>query len=362
MSASGGTSPALDCQQLTVAYDAEPVLRRLNLSVRRGETVALLGPSGSGKTTLLYTVAGFVKPTAGEIAIAGIPVSSSDRDAPPEDRGVGMVFQHYALWPHLSAMDTVAYALRRGGMSGRQANRRALDLLEVMGLAHLASRRPAELSGGQQQRVGLARALARDAGLYLFDEPTAHLDTPLRTTLQAEMTQRQHERGAAALYATHDAGEALAVADRVALLRDGQIVQVGTPADIYERPVDLWAARLTGPASVLEVEVAGLTDTKGHLRVAGGQIMVDMVDMVDGGTVGSPVSGRHTVLVRPDWATLGGPLVGRVAHVWYRGPHTDYLVQSSSGDVVIRCAGPPQARLQERVNWRLHRIHPLRSG
>jgi len=347
-----GHDPVLDCRALTVGYGAEPVLSDLDLTVARGETVALLGPSGSGKTTLLYTIAGFLRPSSGEIWIAGTPVHAAGQEVPPEARDVGVVFQHYALWPHLSAVETVAYPFRRIGMAEGEARRRAQALLETMGIGELAARRPAELSGGQQQRIGLARALARNAGLYLFDEPTAHLDAALRTALQAEVVQRRGDAGAAALYATHDAGEALAVADRVVLLQGGRIVQIGSPADIYERPVDVWAARLTGPASVIEVDVTGTSPRGLRMRVAGDDVVVSDA---------TAAPGRYMALVRPDWAALGGPLAGRMMHAWYRGPHTDYRVQTAAGDVVLRGSGPPRARPGEPVDWRLDRVHLINA-
>ena len=163
-----------------------------------------------------------------------------------------MVFQNYALWPHLTALDTVAYPIRRRGVRRAEARREAEQILARLHVRDLAHRRPAELSGGEQQRVGLGRALARDAALYLFDEPTAHLDTHVRGVFLDELVTRLRDTGAAALYATHDAEEALGVADRVALLTAGRVVQVGTPEEVYHRPVDVWAARLTGPVSVLE--------------------------------------------------------------------------------------------------------------
>ena len=173
----------------------------------------------------------------------------------PEDRLVGMVFQNYALWPHLDAVDTVAYPFRRAGLARAPARKRAVDLLAGMEIGDLGQRRPAQMSGGQQQRLGLARALARDASLYLFDEPTAHLDAGVRQSIQEEVATRRLASGAAAIYSTHDSGEALAVADRVAILRRGALVQVGSPRDVYEQPVDLDTARLTGPASVVAAEI-----------------------------------------------------------------------------------------------------------
>lgn len=338
------------CRAVVVAYDSHPVLRGLDLDVGSEEVLALLGPSGSGKTTLLYAVAGFLDLAGGTIAIAGREVAVPGRSFPPEDRDLGFVFQQYALWPHLDALATVAYPLRRRGVPAAVASARARELLERMGVGDLAHRRPAELSGGQQQRVGLARALAGSPKLYLFDEPTAHLDAALRASLQEELAMQRKASGAAAVYATHDAGEALAVADRVALLRDGLIMQFGSPRDVYERPVDLWAARLTGPAAVLRAEV---------VEVGEGTVTVRVGDrhQVLQGVVAAP--GWCSLLVRPEWARLGGDLEGTVAQVWFRGPHTDYRVDTPGGSVEIRHPGPPASRPGERVGWTLERAWAL---
>ena len=340
--------PALRCLNLTVAYDSEPVLRGLDLTVEPDQVMALLGPSGSGKTTLLHTVAGFIEPDAGELWLGGRRVAGGRRSDPPERRDVGMVFQHYALWPHLTALQTVAYPLRRRRLPAATAERQAMELLERMEIAHLAGRRPAELSGGQQQRVGLARALARGAGLYLLDEPTVHLDAALRTVFQEEFIERRKATGAAALYATHDAAEALAVADRVALIRQGRVVQAGTPVEVYEQPVDFWAAQLTGPASVLEAEVDPAAGTKVTAVIAGVPVVVE-----HGGGLAS--AARAAVLVRPGWAALGGQIPGAIRQVWYRGAHTDYRLDTPAGPVVIREGGPPRAKAGERVSWDLRR-------
>ncbi len=299
-------SAAVECRGVTVDYGSVRAVDGVSFTLAVGETLALLGPSGSGKTTLVYAVAGFVPLAAGEVAIGGVTVATPGRAVPPEDRRVGMVFQNYALWPHLEALDTVAYPLRRQGLGRAEARARARELLARLGLADHGHRRPAELSGGQQQRVGLARALARDAAVYLLDEPTAHVDATVRAAVQEEIARARRDAGAAAIYASHDAEEALALADRVALLRDGRLVQFGTPREVYEEPVDLWAARLTGQASVL--------DHDGAAR-----------------------------MVRPEWVHLGGPMPGEVVAVWYRGPHTDYRVETAAGAVVVRAAGPPVA-------------------
>ena len=344
------TVAALECRGLTVSYGRRAVLRGLDLTVGPAEAVAVLGPSGCGKTTLLYTVAGFVEPGSGTISIAGRVVATGRSVEPPERRGVGVVFQNYALWPHLSAVDTVAYPLRRNGWSRSDARRRALSLLDRMGVAGLADRRPAQLSGGEQQRVGVARALAREAPLYLFDEPTAHLDTSLRIVLQEELAEQRASLGAAVLYATHDVAEAFAVADRVALVRDGSVVQVASPEEIYERPVDLWAAQLTGPAALLHLQAAAAGAASIAVTVADTTVTV--------AASGQDVPGRGVaaVLVRPEWARLGGELPGRVVSVRFRGADTDYRLDTPAGLVDVRERGAPRARAGEATGWTLDRV------
>jgi iron(III) transport system ATP-binding protein len=316
--------PVLEIADLVVEYDGTTALDRVSLSLQPGEVLALLGPSGSGKSTLLHAVAGFLVPSAGTIRLAGRTVAGAGPPVPPERRELAVVFQNYALWPHLSALDTVAYPARRRGARRAQARSEALEIMTRLRIAHLADRRPAELSGGEQQRVGLARALARCPSVYLFDEPTAHLDTHVRTVFLEELVARQRDSGAAAVYATHDAEEALGLADRVALLREGNLVQIGTPQQVYDQPVDLFAARLTGPASVIDA-----TDDAGQL------------------------------LVRPGWARLGGPLEAELRAVWFRGPHSDYLVDSPLGRLLIREPGAPRHRVGARIGWTLVHGWPL---
>ena len=314
---------ALAVRGLDVALGGSPVLRGVSVEVASGEALALLGPSGSGKSTLLSAIGGFVVPTAGEIEIGGRMVSGPATHEPPERRGVGFVFQNYALWPHLSALRTVAYPLEREGASPESARAEAARLLETVGIGDLGHRRPAELSGGQQQRVGVARALARRASLYLLDEPTAHLDSALRSGLQRELAGRMTADGAAAVYSTHDAVEAMAVADRVALMRDGSIVQVGSPAGVYEHPVDLWAARLTGPAWEIDGAAAGVAE--------------------------------GPILVRPEWVEPGAGLAATVAGAWFRGAFTEVRLDTPAGTLEMRLPGRPAAAPGEEMPVRVTR-------
>jgi iron(III) transport system ATP-binding protein len=348
--------PAVECRGLTITYTDEPVVSELDLRLERGETVALLGPSGSGKTTLLYALAGFLAPAAGEIRLCGRLVASPRRSDPPERRPVAMVFQHYGLWPHLDALETVAYPLRRAGLGADAARDEARRLLAQVKIAHLAQRRPAELSGGEQQRVGLARALARRPQVYLLDEPTAHLDTTLKAELQAELATRLRGDGATALHATHDVEEALALADRVVLLRAGRLVQRGTPTEVYAQPSDEWAARLTGPVNLLEGRLARdgqqlLLETSGLTLPVESDVPASMAN--------DPSGKAGLFLVRPDWIDLGGPLRASVEHVAFRGSHTDYGLATPVGQLLLRAPGPPRlargadASVTVKRCWRL---------
>jgi ABC-type Fe3+/spermidine/putrescine transport system ATPase subunit len=353
---SGAPRPAVvEARAISIGYDRSLVVDGLDLTVDPGEMVVLLGPSGSGKTTILAAIAGFVPIRAGELRIAGRTVATVGHHDPPERRDVAVVFQGSALWPHLSAVDTVAYPLRRRGASGFEARREAATILGRFGIGHLADRRPAEMSGGEQQRVGLGRAVARRAALHLFDEPTAHLDGPLRDRLLDEIAAARRESGAAGIYATHDTAEALAIADRVALIRDGRLVQIGTPLEVYEAPVDAWAARLTGPASDLEGVVIGAVGDLTEIELAGirSRVILDAAH---------PASeGPARLLVRPDWASLGGPLPGRVTAVRFRGSHTDIVLATPIGDLAIRRPGPPSVTVGADPGWTLARARAISS-
>ena len=313
---------AVECRGLSVVYAGVPVVDQADLAVAPGETVALLGPSGSGKTTLLYAIAGFLPLAAGELWLGGRRVATTEQSAPPEERPVGMVFQHYGLWPHLDALETVAYPLRRQHVPADEARREARGYLGQMRVDHLAARRPAELSGGEQQRVGLARALARRPSIYLLDEPTAHLDTALKAELQDELASRRSVDKAAAIVATHDVEEALTLADRVVLLRSGRVVQSGTPTEVYERPIDEWAARLTGPASFIELD-------------------------------------GQRVMVRPEWVAPDGDLEATVTAIRFRGSHTDYTLALRDAPLLARWPGPPRHDPGKKLRVRLATTWPL---
>jgi len=225
----------------------------IDLEVAPGELLALLGPSGCGKTTTLRLTAGFEHPDAGTVALRGEIVAGSQRFVPPERRRIGVVFQDYALFPHLSVADNVGYGVReRAGRTPRVA-----EMLDLVGLADEAHRRPHELSGGEQQRVAIARALAPDPTVVLLDEPFSNLDTALRVRVRDEVRDILTAAGATAVFVTHDQEEALSLADRVAVMSSGRLLQVGSPSDLYEQPADRFVATFVGDADLLPGEFDG---------------------------------------------------------------------------------------------------------
>lgn len=226
----------------------------VDLEIEPGEFVTLLGPSGSGKTTILRLVAGFERPTEGSILIDGRDVAALS----PARRGVGVVFQHYALFPHMTVAGNIGYGLKVRSVKGRRRRERVEEMLRLVHLAGYGDRYPRQLSGGQQQRVAVARALAFSPSLLLMDEPLGALDRALRTDLEEELRRIHHEIGTTMVYVTHDQEEALALSDRIAVLSDGRVVQIGSAEELYERPRNEFVARFFGECNIFAVERAGV--------------------------------------------------------------------------------------------------------
>ncbi|MER6945130.1 ABC transporter ATP-binding protein [Nonomuraea sp. NPDC000554] len=237
----------VDVRGVSKRYGEAVALDEVTLHVRAGEFMTLLGSSGSGKSTLLNVIAGFTEPTSGRVEVDGGDITG----VPPYQRDLGMVFQHYALFPHMSVFENVAFPLRRRRVRGAALEQRVAEALEIVELGALRDRRPAQLSGGQQQRVALARAIVFQPRVLLMDEPLGALDKRLREQLQLEIKRLHRELGITFVFVTHDQEEALTMSDRIALLRDGRIVQVGTPSDLYERPESRYVAEFLGESNLL---------------------------------------------------------------------------------------------------------------
>jgi iron(III) transport system ATP-binding protein len=301
------------------SFGATHAVREVTLDIERGELMAVLGPSGCGKTTLLRLIAGFEVPDGGCVNVGDDVVAGPGRLVPPERRRVGMVFQDYALFPHLSVEANVAFGLSRRPREQREALTRAT--LELVGLQHKARRHPAELSGGELQRVALARALAPEPELVLLDEPFSSLDATLRADLRREVELILRDAEATALLVTHDQEEALSLADRLAVMREGRIVQVGPPEEVYGRPASRWAAQFVGEVNVLA----------GVARGDGVETELGRFDLR------TPASGMVHVAVRPEQFELSARHDGNAEIVAreFRGHDVLYRLRHEGGRTVL---------------------------
>jgi ABC-type Fe3+/spermidine/putrescine transport system ATPase subunit len=256
--------PDVELVGVTKRYGAVAAVDAIDLEVHPGEFLSLLGPSGCGKTTTLRLIAGFERPDGGEVRIGGRDVSR----VPPYKRDVNTVFQSYALFPHLSVMDNVAYGLKQKGLGRSERHSRATEMLELVRLTGFGDRKPRQLSGGQQQRVALARALVMHPRVLLLDEPLGALDLKVRKELQIELKRIQEEIGITFVYVTHDQEEALAMSDRVVVMNAGRIEQIGAPREIYDRPATEWIAGFIGDTNFLQVDGSEVAIRPERLRVA----------------------------------------------------------------------------------------------
>jgi iron(III) transport system ATP-binding protein len=291
----------------------------VGLEVRSGELVAVLGPSGCGKTTLLRLIAGFERPDAGSIIVGGVEMAGPSRFVPPDKRRIGMVFQDYALFPHLSVKANVAFGLSRREREQREALTRRT--LELVGLQHRAGRFPHELSGGERQRIALARALATEPEVVLLDEPFSNLDATLRAGLRREVELILRDAGATAILVTHDQEEALSLADRLAVMRQGRIVQVGPPEAVYGRPASRWAAQFVGEVNVLA----------GVAHGSGVETELGVFDLPQ------PASGAVHVAVRPEQLEIRSDERGNaeVVEREFRGHDVLYRLRHEGGRTVL---------------------------
>jgi iron(III) transport system ATP-binding protein len=321
-------------------------VRDVTFSVEPGTFLVMLGPSGSGKTTLLRTIAGIERATSGRIVIGDTAVAGDGVHLPPEKRDLSMVFQDYALWPHLSVTDNVAFALRRRGHSRPDCRRLAATMIARVGLSPLAERYPGQLSGGEQQRVALARALAGDTGLLLCDEPLSNLDADLRERMRVEISSLVREVGATTIYITHDQAEAFALADQVGVMSHGSLVQLGTPEEVYTAPATRFVARFTGLAGEIRVRVLGAASLLGTVTVepvsaASGRPIEAFLSAGAGGDAGAGAGagagGEAMLTIRPGAVVVGEAedadthLRGTVTDVAFRGRGYELAVDLHGG-------------------------------
>ncbi len=343
--------PQIRIDSLTKAYTAHTAVDNVSLDIFKGEMFALVGASGCGKTTLLRMLAGFALPTSGRIFIDGTEMGI----VPPHERPVNMMFQSYALFPHMSVESNVGYGLRRLPLDDATRKQRTQEALDMVQLGGLGKRKPHQLSGGQRQRVALARALIRRPKVLLLDEPLSALDKKLREQTQFELMDLQYKLGITFIVVTHDQDEAMALASRIAVMDKGQVVQVGTPAEIYEFPRSRFVADFVGTANLFEGTVCACEP--GRVRVncpeTGGELVVD--------DAGSFALGQQVwVALRPEKARLAkepstaarvNQLSGTVWELGYLGNRSTYRIKTSSGKLVTVVAQNERRTAQAAIDW-----------
>ncbi|GAA3039318.1 ABC transporter ATP-binding protein [Streptosporangium longisporum] len=363
------TVPAIELDGVVKEYvsrgEVVQAVGGVTLSIEEGEFFSLLGPSGCGKTTTMRMIAGFEDPSRGTVRLHGQDVTG----VPPNRRDVNMVFQSYALFPHMNVWENVAFGLRRKRVPGDEIKRRVGEILEIVDLTGRERRRPRELSGGQQQRVALARALVNRPRALLLDEPLGALDLKLRQAMQIELKRIQREVGITFVYVTHDQSEALTMSDRIAVMNDGAVEQLGAPREIYERPATAFVAGFIGTSNLLSGTVEGLRDGFAVLRLG-----EDDHVLAEGGSfhAGEPIA----ITVRPEKITIcterpsGGLSVvrGVVSEVVYLGLYTSYTVRLAHGAevTVFQQNALDSASTAERgdsvwLSWRPHHSYAIGS-
>ncbi len=322
--------PYLHARRITKRFGDVSAVDDVTISIETGETLVLLGPSGCGKTTLLRILAGLEVPDSGTIVLDGETLTSSTHFVPAERRRIGMVFQDWALFPHLTVAGNVAFGLEKSEIDqGRVA-----ETLEMVGLTQLADRYPDALSGGQMQRVALARALAPRPRVLLFDEPFSNLDTTLRAQVRSDIALLMREVGMTSIFVTHDQEEAFVLGDRVAVMKEGRVLQVGTPADVYQYPATPWVASFVGEANLVEGQASeGIVSTPvGAIALA------------------NEVQGRCRVVLRPEFLMIGNGYDGLVNLVEFYGHDTSYEVTLNGDKLLVRGLATPRFRPGDRVS------------
>ncbi|MCA0433672.1 MAG: ABC transporter ATP-binding protein [Proteobacteria bacterium] len=332
------TAPAVELRNVTLAYHTFVAVKDVSLSIRKGEFVTLLGPSGCGKTTILRSIAGLVQPTGGEISVAGRRIDN----VPIHKRNIGLVFQNYALFPHKSIFDNIAFGLKYRKVEKAEIARKVKRALDMVRLPGVEKKLPSEMSGGQQQRIALARAIVIEPDVLLLDEPLSALDANLREEMRTELKIIQREVGITTIFVTHDQEEALAMSDRIVVMNKGEIEQLGTPEDVYRRPETRFVASFLGQSNLLPGRITAIADGQARVQLDGGPEII----------AAAPASARAgaavTVVVRAQKVTIGAgskAMPGKVISASYLGGTAAYFVESGG----IRLQS--NATIDERV-WR----------
>jgi ABC-type Fe3+/spermidine/putrescine transport system ATPase subunit len=350
----------LQLRDVSKSFGAIKAVDGVSLNLREGQLLALLGPSGCGKTTTLRMVAGLERPTGGEIIVDGSVLANARMSVEPEKRKLGMVFQSYALWPHMTVFDNVAYGLRRNGYSRPDTERRVKEVLQVVGMPGYEERPATNLSGGQQQRVAVARALATRPKVLLFDEPLSNLDAVLRETMRFEIRSLQQRQGITAIYVTHSQEEALSIADVVGVMNSGRLVQFGPPEELYARPRNTFVASFVGLANTLQARVE--RSEKNHVLVGFGDTFRCPVERPSGiGEERTRVGSTVTVAIRPENIQLAKPgsnsfgdgssiqIPGKVISTTFSGNLIDYFVDTGAGQLRVQSMPPISAHAGDEV-------------
>ena len=329
---------SVELKGVTRRFGTFAAVDNVSLSITHGQLVSLLGPSGCGKTTTLRLIAGFLEPTAGDILVGDKVLSSAGHATPPERRNMSMIFQSYALWPHMTAAENVAYGLKIRKVDRATTSERVKRIMATARIEELAGRYPSELSGGQQQRVSLARALAVEPETLLMDEPLSNLDANLREEMRFEIRRMHDAYGTTTVYVTHDQAEAMTTADVIAVMNGGRIEQLGSPEDVYDRPVSEFVARFIGASNI----VRGTALDRQTVDVAGVPVETRGLELVAGRTV--PVAIRqHQVTLVPGAPPEGAPnmLPARVLRQVFLGSTRDFALELRDG-TELRVSAPPE--------------------
>ncbi|MGF1719202.1 ABC transporter ATP-binding protein [Vibrio kyushuensis] len=335
---------AIELKNIVKKFGDATAVAGIDLTINKGELVTFLGPSGCGKTTTLRLIAGLELPSSGEIFIDGNDVSQLSAS----DRNVGMVFQSYALFPHMTVLDNVIYGPVTRGENKREASKRAHEVLSLIGLDGLSKRYPSELSGGQQQRVAVARAIVQQPDVLMFDEPLSNVDAKLRRKVRNEIRDLQQKFGITAVYVTHDQEEALAVSDKVVVMKDGQIEQIGTPEELYAQPNSRFVANFIGDANLIDGKIQQNKFFAGEWQV----------DVEGEESIDASISIRPELIQVTENKT---DLVGRVVSATYLGSKMEYEVKTSFGELLVSTpANDERYRVDSDINLQINKNDLIR--